>query len=225
MPGRLEPLVKNGIYHVFNKTIDSKNIFVKDNICRHLFNLSKYYRSEKARISFSRLKDFSESIREEIVKATIPQKYYRVEILSYCLMPTHFHMLLKQKTNNGIEKFMSDIINAFTRFHNLKHERKGPIFLPRFKSVMIQKDEQLLHVSRYIHLNPYSSLCVNTYSELIEYYWSSYREYIGSKKDGICQTDLILGFFNHDRAKYKQFVEDNADHQRSLEFVKYIDRW
>ncbi len=227
MPGRFEPFINNRIYHIFNKTIEAKKIFIDHNNCDHFLELVKYYRSAKARISFSKLKLLKDELRREIIKATLPKKYFQIELLSYCLMPTHFHFLIRQKNTDGVKIFVSNVLNAFTRYFNIKTERKGPIFLTQFKSVGIQRDEQLIHVSRYIHLNPYSSQLVKSFGNLEKYSWVSYKEYINTDKDKdkICDTKTVLGYFNGDRGKYQKFVEDNADYQKSLEYVKHVAKW
>ena len=224
MPKREDPLITGKIYHVFNKTLDGKKIFEDDRNKLHFIELVKYYRSAKARISYSRLKDLSDKVREETIMKTLFAKYFRVEIFGYCLMPTHFHFLLMQKLKKGTERFIADITNALTRYFNLKSERKGPIFLSTFKAVSIKSNEQFIHVSRYIHLNPYSSEIVNSYEKLAEYPWSSYREYLHNLGNGICNQGRIMNHFKT-RERYKKFIEDNADYQRKLEYIKHIKDW
>ncbi len=223
MPGRLEPILTGNIYHVFNKTIESKKIFTNKNSCNHFIELIQYYRSSKVKISFSKLKNLDQQIRSKFITDTQIKKYFKVEILVFCLMPTHFHLLLKQKEDRGIERFCSDVINAFTRYFNIRYERKGPLFLTKFKSVRIRTDGQLIHVSRYIHLNPYTSQIVRDFEDLKNYRWTSLNEYI-NKKEVFCNTKLILSLFKNDRRKYRVFVKNNADYQKELEKVKYVEK-
>ncbi|MBI2641202.1 transposase [Candidatus Roizmanbacteria bacterium] len=159
--------------------------------------------------------------QKKLLKKIAQIKYFRVEILAYCLMPTHFHFLIKQKKHNGISKFMADIVNSFTRYFNLRNERKGPLFLPRFKSVLVATDNQLMHVSRYIHLNPYSSGLIKNINSLNDYQWSSFGEYLLHEQK-LCNTKLVLSLFRGKENSYKKFIEDNADYQRSLEKLKYL---
>src|SRR3989338_11621833 len=112
-------------------------------------------------------------------------------------MPNHFHLLLKQKKEDGITRFMSDTVNSLTRFFNILHERKGPVFLPQFRSRQIHTREQLIHISRYQHLNPYSSRIVNTKEELLNYPFSSFNEYSEKKFTNLCNTEIILKEFNY----------------------------
>lgn len=85
---------------------------------------------------------------------SLPQ---HLEIISYCLMPNHFHLLVKQVIDHGIVKCLNNFSNSYTRYFNIRHDRVGPLFQGRFKAVRIETDEQLLQVSRYIHLNPVAS--------------------------------------------------------------------
>jgi len=140
-------------------------------------------------------------------------------------MPNHYHFQIKQLIDNGIIRFMADVLNSFTRYYNSKNKRKGPIFLTPFRSRQIVSDEQLIHTSRYIHLNPYSAGIVNTQKDLINYPYSSFKEYVEKNEEGICNTDEILKMFGGDRERYKEFVLSNAEHQRTLEYIKYAKDW
>lgn len=224
MPRREELFVNGKIYHVFNKTLDHRQIFIHE-VCDTFLQILTYYRSQRSTRSFSLVKSLDEDDQTKILKEIFIKKYFQIEIFVYCLMPTHFHLLVYQKQNNGILKCISNTLNSFTRYYNLKNERKGPLFLPRFKSVLIRNEEQLKHVSRYIHLNPYSNGLVNSFTELLSYRYSSLKSYIDNFDNKICSTDYILNIFNNNHERYKKFVEDNADYQKSLEEIKYIKNW
>ena len=144
-----------------------------------------------------------------------------VEIIAYCLMPNHLHLLLKQLEENGISIFMSNLTNSYTRFFNTKQKRKGPLFQGKFKGVRIETDEQLFHVSRYIHLNPYSSFVLKSLEELESYPYSSLPEYLGLKKEIHCKTEIILNNFKNIQS-YEDFVFDRAGYQRELEKIKHL---
>ena len=115
---------------------------------------------------------------------------------------------------------MSNFQNSYTRYFNKRHKRDGSLFLDQFKAVRVVSEQQLLHLSRYIHLNPYSSYVVKNFSELKNYQWSSFPEYLG-EKNGFCATEVVLSFFPS-REKYKNFVLNHADYQRGLEIVKHL---
>lgn len=138
-----------------------------------------------------------------------------VDLISYCFMPNHFHLLLKQLVDNGISHYLSKFANSYTRYFNTKNERSGPIFQGKFKAVLITSNEQLLHVSRYIHLNPYSSGIVKTIEDLKNYPYSSLTKLSTSK----VESKLILDQFKNTDT-YREFVFNNADYQKSLQQIK-----
>lgn len=226
MPTRKDIFINNEIYHVFNKTIDHRSLFIDKKISKLFLDIVRYYRSTKANIRYSYFRKLSSAFRDFKEREINCRKYFKIEILAYCIMPNHFHLLLKQTIDKGIIRFMADILNSLTRFYNLRTDRKGPIFLTQFKSKRIVSREQLLHVSRYIHLNPYSSGLVNSISELMNYRCSSFIEYINKKnKNNLCETDVILSNFFLRKEKYRKFVLDNAEHQKSLEYIKHAQKW
>jgi len=129
--------------------------------------------------------------------------------------------LLKQTEEDGISSFIGILMNSYTRYFNTKNGKVGPIFQGRFKAVRVESDEQLLHLSRYIHLNPYSSHILNKPEDLLNYYFSSFPEYLRKIKSNYCSKELVLGNFKS-REKYKEFVFDQADYQRNLEKIKHL---
>lgn len=224
MPARDEIFVNNHFYHIFNKTIDSRSIFEDGAYCNAFLKIILYYRSTQANMSYSEFKKLEDSIKLKKEQKLICRKYFRLKIVTYCLMPSHYHLLVRQVVDNGIINCIANTINSFTKIFNLKQERSGPLFLPRFKSVLIRNEEQLKHVSRYIHLNPYSSGLVSSYSKLINYRWSSLRNYVSDHEDEICDTTDLSSLFGSNKTRYRKFIEDNADYQRSLEFIKHSNK-
>ena len=225
MPERLEPFVNNFIYHVFNKTIDQRNIFPDEKNSDYFLKALNYYRSIKTPISLSGLKKLDKTALETILRKNRERQYFRVEILAYCIMPTHYHLLLKQKLDNGISRYISDTENSLTKYFNIKNERIGPIFVPYFKSVRILTEEQLKHVCRYIHLNPFSSGLIKELSDLKRYPLSSYKSYIMRSKNSLINAEEIMSLFNYNKERYRKFVEDRADYQKCLEVIKYAKKW
>lgn len=221
MPGRLIPLVTNEIYHVFNQGIDKRPTFTdKKEYLRGIETL-KFYKFFSPPTKLSLFLDKSKEDKEKILEIIKKQNRELIEILCFCLMPNHFHFLLKQTLDNGISKFMSNFQNSYTRYFNTKNKRKGPLFYNQFKAIRIETDEQLLHVGRYTHLNPYSSFIVKDLKALTTYPWSSFPEYISETKGPLCNTKIIGDFFK-DKVKYKTFVFDQADYQRHLNEIKHL---
>src|SRR5260221_2766247 len=131
-------------------------------------------------VKLSRLKTLPPLIRNEIIEDLEKKSAINVKILAYIVMPNHFHFLLQQISENGISIFVSKFTNSYTRYFNTKYDRVGPIFQGVFKAVHIETEEQLLHLSRYIHINAVVSEII-TKQELFSFPWSSLPEYKKNK--------------------------------------------
>jgi putative transposase len=224
MPIRKDPLTNNEIYHVFNKTIDEKKPFLLDSYASEFYERLFYYRSTLSIRSFSKLSILTASDLQQIKTDILLKDFFQVEILNYNFMPNHYHLLVRQLKDNGIKNLISNSINSFTKYSNLKQDRHGPIFLKDFKAVRILSDEQLIHTSRYIDLNQYSSGLVKNLKDLNTLKWAGLPAYLGLKEDKLINTDFILGMFK-DNEEYKQFVFDRADYQKSLEIIKHVEKF
>jgi len=156
---------------------------------------------------------FSKSSREDYIKP----KEQIVDIVSYCLMPNHFHFLLKQNEDNGIMNFIRKSTNSYAKYFNIKRKRKGPLFEGKFKAVRVESNEQLLHLTRYIHLNPLIGYVTDN---LNIYRWSSYPEYLGNSELQICSKDIILDQFKSPK-DYEGFVLDHVDYAKELDQIKH----
>lgn len=219
MPGRLLPLVEGQIYHVFNRGIDHRLTFSDKLELKRAMAVIDYYQFANPPLKFSQFIKLPVEERSKFqIKIRTGPKL--VDILSFCLMPNHFHFLLKQAYNKGISKFLSNFQNSYTRYFNTKNERDGPLFLDQFKAVLVETDEQLMHVSRYIHLNPLTAYVVKDFDSLFNYIWSSLPEY-AEGKESICETSTILGFFRGTGA-YIDFLKDQVEYQRELHKIKHL---
>jgi len=212
------PLVNDEIYHIVNRSISSQHIFPCKRDNQHFLDTISYYRHPASALKLSKYLALSRNLRAEVVKN---HEDDIVGIICYCLMPNHFHLLVKQNKGGGISRFMSNLTNSYTRYFNTKYERKGPIFEGRFRAVRIETNEQLLHVSRYIHLNPFSSYVVKKVEDLAVYPFCSFSEYLEDTVDGFCDKDLILNQFSK-RSDYRKFINNHADYQRGLELIKHL---
>lgn len=207
------------IYHVFNRGIERRSTFTDKKEFERMQKLVKFYRHKNIPLRFSQVIQQPEEIREKILNALYMSERV-TDILSYCIMSNHFHFLLKQTTDKGISTFVSNITNAYTKYFNTKHQRIGPLFEGVFKAVHIESDEQLVHVSRYIHLNPVVSGIISE-NELESYQWSSYPEYLSLSNQEISQTDLILSMFKSPK-DYQEFVNNQIAYGKQLEAIKHL---
>lgn len=221
MPGRKIPLVTNQIYHVINRGTASQPIFLnRRNYLRGL-ETTFYYQNQNLPLRYSLFKKLPIKERTAILDRLDRKRKFIIDIIAFSLMPNHFHFLLKQTQDNGISKFMSNLTNSYTRYFNTKNKRVGPLLQGKFKAIRIETDEQLIHVSRYIHLQAYSSYLVKTIKELVNYPYSSLPEYLNPKKSHQCQKKIVLANFKNIQS-YKKFVFDQADYQRSLQEIKHL---
>ncbi len=221
MPGRKIPLITDNFYHVLNRGVASQPTFKTKRDFSRAIETLRYYQNENFPLRYAQFIVISQKKRMEIREELTEAKEFLAEIIAFCFMPNHFHLILKQKIDNGISKFMSNFTNSYTRYFNFKNKRIGPLFQGKFKAVRIETAAQLLHVSRYIHLNPYSSYVVKSFKELKNYPYSSFPEYLGKSQIEICSKEIIFDDVD-DILSYKKFIFDQADYQRRLEEIKHL---
>jgi len=217
---RKTPIIKGQIYHVFNRSIGKQPIFTNNVEYFRIIETISYYYYLETPLRFSHFNRLPNKLRNQTLDALL-QSRKRVEIFAYCLMPNHFHFLIREITNNGISSFISNIQNSFAKYFNTKNERSGALFQQMFKAVLIETDEQLLHVTRYIHLNPLTSFILKDIDELTNYPWSSFQEYIGNDSRNIISKEFILGFFPT-LEKFIEFTKNQIDYQRQLHKIKHL---
>ena len=211
---KIRQIVTGEIYHVYNRSIAEYKIFNNDSEYLRMKETLNYYKINKPVVRFSERKDKSGRVEERVISQRDVKEL--VQVVCYCLMPTHTHLVLKQLTDKGISIFMGNALNSYSRYFNTKHNRKGPLWERRFKEVLVENDEQLLHLTRYIHLNPPTSYLVNNPAE---WRWSSYMEYLSGNEDGICKYDDVLTI---NPKGYKNFVESRILYQRELAKIKEL---
>lgn len=213
------PLADGQYYHVFNRGIARQPIFHDKLDYQQALLALSYYRFQAPLLKLSRFKELAREERENLMmKLQTLDKTY-VKIISFVLMPNHIHFLLQQSGAGGITTFMSKFTNSYTKYYNTKYQRIGPIFQGLFKAVLIETDEQLLHVSRYIHLNPLVSFVVKE-EQFLTYPWSSLPDYLNGTSD-IVSLNPVLGHFSS-VTNYQQFVLDQVEYGKQLELIKHL---
>lgn len=192
MPYRKEEFINGEVYHVILRGLDDNLIFKDINdYYRGVFSIYEFNNSIPVEIWLRR----QQRKREKALGDQIPQLTQRdllVDILAFCFMPNHFHLLLKQVNDNGVTKFMRKVGTGYAGYFNRKYQRKGYVFQNRFLSVYIKDDNQLKIVFNYIHANPasliepnFKEIGIKNPKEVInfieKYKWSSYKDYLGIK--------------------------------------------
>ena len=162
--------INDNYYHIYNRGTDKRQIF-SDNADYVRFIHYLYGFNDNKIIP-----NFSRDI-EGGPASNIKPRDLLVEIVAFCLMPNHFHLILKQVKDGGITKFMRKLSTGYVMYFNKRNKRSGVLFQGKFKAILIDNDEYLAHLSRYIHINPLEI----SNSNLNNYRWSSYLDYIGIK--------------------------------------------
>ena len=209
----------NEIYHIYNRGVEKRPIFLIRKDYLRFMALIDYYRYANCPVKFSHFRQLSAEERSNILARLNKESRKLVDIMTFCLMPNHVHFLLKQLLDNGISKFMAKTTSGFSHYFNIRHERVGHLFQGNFGAVRIENDEQFVHVSRYIHLNPVSSFLIKI-EGIDNYEFSSFPEYV-SPKIGFCNTKEILSHFKS-TSDYRKFVYGQADYAKQLENIKHL---
>ncbi len=218
MPYRKTNFVNGNFYHVINRGVNHDAIFKDEKDYRRFLDSTNFSRFD-SEVQFSYFNRISEKARGEMLERFEKTKGPLVDILVFSLMPNHYHYLMRQLLDGGVQTFMRNFQNSYAKFFNIKHERIGPLFQSAFRATPIESEEQLVHTSRYIHLNQVSSSLVEI-TDLEKYPWTSFPEYLGKKRYNFVNTKPILEFFDGDRIKYKKFVFEQADNQKELQIIK-----
>jgi len=131
--------------------------------------------------------------------------FNEIELIAYCLMPNHFHFLLRQANKDGIDKFIKSLSTRYTMYFNKKHKRVGKLYQGVYKAVLVESESQLLHLSRYIHLNPKKS------DPSLP---TSFPDFLKQKNTPWIHPEYVLNYFQRDNGQessYLKFVESYAD--------------
>jgi putative transposase len=207
---RKSPLANNEFYHIYNRGTDKRDIFLCDeDYFRFLKSMKVFNNTESCGGLYEKfLREKRESRHSMSTKSLI-------EIIAYCLNPNHFHFILKQVYEKGIEKFMQKLGNGYTKYFNSKCDRSGVLFQGAFKSVHIKTSAHLLYLSAYVNKN-YN---IHGYGKE-EWKFSSLLDYLGKRDGKLCNKKIILDQFNNSSDKYADFVEENALYMKGKKELK-----
>ncbi len=170
MSQRRTVLIPGERYHIFNRSTGHRVIFPTTRDYQRAIELLHYYCYQYPPVKFSDFIRMPILKKEEVVEE-IQRLPLLVEIEMFCLMPTHFHLLLKEVIPGGIVRFLSNFQNSYAKYFNTKFSEHGSVFQNRFKNVHIKNDEQYIQVQRYITQNPLEAGLVQSEEELPYYPW------------------------------------------------------
>jgi len=165
----IKPNLCNHFFHIYNRGTDKKLIFKHENDYIYFLRILNKYLSKTIFVL--------DKITGEIIEVD-NQKYLgnKIQVFAYCLMPNHFHLLIKQLEQSSMTRLMRGLIVSYAMYFNKKYDISGRLFQGVYKARLIKNDEDLISTIEYIHANP-----INI-SEIEEYQWSSYKQQIKKKK-------------------------------------------
>lgn len=213
MPSKnsLKIYVENGFYHVYNRGVEKRTVFEDDQDYKVFLRYLKEVLSPLDE-QIPNTKVVMQGLSLQSVRRPVKSYYGKIDMLAYCLMTNHFHFLIKQYEKSSLEGLMRSLMTRYSMYFNKKYKRVGTLFQGRYKAVSVKDDAYLLHLSRYIHLNPSenSSNLVNTFS--------SYADYLGMSKTSWVKPTEIMSFFNNMTMvginkynSYQKFVESSLN--------------
>jgi putative transposase len=190
---------KDGVYHIFNRGVARQGTFLDDR------DYELFLRRLKEQV-------LGEPIPVQ-AKTSYRRKVFQpgmFAVLAYCLMPNHFHIVVKQLTDVPVSELFLRVLTGYGKVFNLKYERVGPVFQDRFKAVAVMTDEQLLWLSAYIHQNPKVAGLVR---DLTDWPWSSYLDYIGKRSGRLVDQSIVMSLPNiqNNTLYYNKFVEGSYE--------------
>lgn len=214
MPARniIKPYIENGYYHIYNRGVEKREIFLDEQDCKVFLYYIKMYLSpkeeliEQNQLGFKTQRFIALNLSEEL------------DLLSFTLMPNHIHLQVKQYTKDAIVKFMRRLSTSYVMYFNKKYDRVGALFQSSYKAALIELENYLIHLSRYIHLNP-----INLRSPINFIEFSSYPYYLGKRHASWIKPEEILSFFKsgqrsnlRDILSYQSFIEDYREDSKTI---------
>lgn len=212
-----EKPTNNEIYHIYNRGVEKRKIFLDDqDRIRFVHDLYEFNDQEAApNLTYHVARHLSKS--KESKEVGLPNIVLRkprkllVELMAFCMMPNHFHLIVKQKSENGVVKFMRKLGTGYTNYFNQKYERVGPLFQGKYKSVRLKDESHLIHLPYYIHFNPLDLVApewrtgkLNNYKRAVQflesYRWSSHLDYLGKKNfPSVTQREFLAQILGDSR--------------------------
>lgn len=210
-------------YHVYNRGVNKQNIFFDNrDYARMLFCILAFQSKNYALNTSFSVNRFLKNNEFELTTDRIAEimKTKETELVAFALMPNHFHLLIAGNKDGSISDYLKRVEGGYTKYFNLKHKRSGYLLQGPFQSVHVKKNEQLLHLSAYIHRNPRE--LVRWHGNEHQYPWSSYPDYISKNRwPGILEPKIIMQQFRNAK-NYKKFVDTSGTKLTSNDTV-YLD--
>ncbi len=201
----------NEYYHIYNRGNHKQDIFISDKDWARFLFLVLYFQSPVTLFNISSI--ISNFIRHRVFNSSQKTKNKiienrTVELTAFTFMPNHFHIIVKEISEGGISRYMQRVQDAYTKYFNAKYGKSGHLFQGPFQIVHIKNNEQLLHLSAYIHRNPRE---IKEWKEKEhQFFWSSFQDYITKNRWGeLLKNEIVGGQFSNPK-EYKSFVDTSG---------------
>lgn len=203
---------QNTYYHIYNRGVEKRKIFLDERDYGVFLSYLKEYllpKDSEVLLKTIRNSEFSPQQKADALKALRMNNFYGdITLIAYCLMPNHFHLLIHQKSEIAIDSFMNSLATRYTMYFNRRYKRVGTLYQSVYKAVLVQSNEQLIHLTQYIHRNPLKGEALKGSPEALTTQPSSYPEYLGKRKSEWVHPEDVLAHFSktNPRLSYKSFV-------------------
>lgn len=201
-----------GYYHIYNRGVEKRTIFKDEKDYKVFLSYLQFYLmpSDQDDIALQGLS--LKDLREKVYPSRLLKNYFgEITLLAYCLMPNHFHLMVRQNTERGIDNFMRSLATKYARYFNTRYKRTGHLFQGSYKAVKVSNEFQFTYLTKYIHRNPLDLIDFkDNPRRLSEYGFSSYGNYLHKITQAWLSPDEILNLFSSSKrnGSYQDFVED-----------------
>lgn len=219
------PRAPGEYYHLFNRGNNKQDVYLDDSD-RARFLIALLLAQADAPLRFGRI--VKRFLRTGVLPLTedersVLMKRPLVHVVSFALMPNHFHLIVVERMRDGIARYMQRLLNSYTKYFNTKRERSGHLFQGPFHVVHVEDDDQLLYLSAYVHRNPRNLLGWRGREHL--YPWSSFMDYTSENRWGsLLKFDIVMQHFPRGGVAYQRFVERTRAKDRIMDAALLIDR-
>jgi len=229
----------NQFYHVYNRGVEKRNIFLDDK--DFLRGVHDFYEFNDANAAFNAKRYFSLNVRDLNVRDRISNnrkpRELLVDLMCWTLMPNHYHHFSRPRTKDGLSKFQQKFGIGLTGYFNLKYDRSGVLFQGKSKKVLVKDDIQAGHLVCYLHSNPLDLWKVNWKEKGLtdleiqnalkflerEYRWSSHLDYLGIKNfPSLISNEFLFNFFGGPEGYRKFFIDWLRQYKKNIEFIQKV---
>lgn len=207
----------DSFYHIYSRGVNRRKIYTNSSDYKTFLSFLKIYLSPRDKNDLQNQLQAVDNWQEKdkIIRLLRLNNFSEdIDLQAYCLMPNHFHFLIKQKPFDAIQAFMRSLLTKYSAYFNQTHKRTGSLFEGRYKAVLVKSEEQLVHLSRYIHLNPKGKSLTWKYSSLANYLGQINQIWVKPKD--------VLSFFSKEKSNssYLSFIKQQDEDFTLLDKLK-----